>query len=111
LFTSSKPFNSSKTKLANHLTQQPITELVVSLIVNHEEHLLRALADTGASSSIILEAYTSGTLPFIKQMTVIQPPGVKWVVSLLQLKLGYACDIFTPKVQPQETNFLGISCR
>jgi hypothetical protein len=33
-------------------------------IVENEEHLLRALADTGASSSnIILEAYTSG--PFI----------------------------------------------
>jgi hypothetical protein len=36
----------------------------VSLIVNNEEHLLRALADTGASSSIIIEAYTSA--PFIK---------------------------------------------
>jgi hypothetical protein len=36
----------------------------VSLIVNNEEHLLRALADTGANSSIILEAYTSA--PFIK---------------------------------------------
>jgi hypothetical protein len=34
------------------------------LIVNNEEHLLRALADTGASISIILEAYTSA--PFIK---------------------------------------------
>jgi hypothetical protein len=38
----------------------------VSLIVNNEEHLLRALADTDSSSSIILEAYTSATLPFIK---------------------------------------------
>jgi hypothetical protein len=36
----------------------------VSLIVNNEERLLRALTDTGASSSIILEAYTSA--PFIK---------------------------------------------
>jgi hypothetical protein len=36
----------------------------VSLIVNNEEHLLRALADTCASSSIILETYTSA--PFIK---------------------------------------------
>jgi hypothetical protein len=36
----------------------------VSLIFNNEEHLLRALDDTGASSSIILEAYTSA--PFIK---------------------------------------------
>jgi hypothetical protein len=38
--------------------------LVLSLIVNNEEHLLRSLADTGASSSIILEAYTSAL--FIK---------------------------------------------
>jgi hypothetical protein len=36
----------------------------VSLIVKNEEHLLRVLADTGASSSSILEAYTSA--PFIK---------------------------------------------
>jgi hypothetical protein len=36
----------------------------VSLIVNNEEHLLRALADTDASSSIIFDAYTSA--PFIK---------------------------------------------
>jgi hypothetical protein len=64
LFTSSKPFSSSKIKLENHLTQKPITELEVSLIINNQEHLLRALADTGASSSIILEAYTSAS--FIK---------------------------------------------
>jgi Aspartyl protease len=32
---------------------------VVALNVNHEEHVLRALADTGASSSIILKDYTS----------------------------------------------------
>jgi Retroviral aspartyl protease len=37
----------------------PTTELEVTLNVNHEEHVLRALADTGASNSIILEAYTS----------------------------------------------------
>jgi hypothetical protein len=37
----------------------------VSLFVNRKEHLLRELADTGASSSsIILDAYTS--VPFIK---------------------------------------------
>jgi hypothetical protein len=36
----------------------------MSLIVNNEEHLLRALAHTGASSSIILEPYNSA--PFIK---------------------------------------------
>jgi hypothetical protein len=37
-------------------------------------------------------------------MTIIQQPGVQSTVNLLQLKLGYACDIFTPRVQPQETN-------
>ncbi len=31
----------------------------MTLNVNHEKHVLRALADTGASSSIILKAYTS----------------------------------------------------
>jgi hypothetical protein len=43
-----------------------MTELVVSLIINNQEHLLRALSDTDASSSSILEAYTSAILPFIK---------------------------------------------
>jgi hypothetical protein len=37
----------------SHLT----TELVETLNVNHEEHELRALADTGVSSSIILKDY------------------------------------------------------
>jgi hypothetical protein len=41
------------------ITSHPTSELVVSLNVNHEEHLLRALADTAASISIILEANTS----------------------------------------------------
>jgi hypothetical protein len=57
LFTTTKSFSSSKTKLAK--SSHPITELIVSLIVNNKEHLLRALADTGASSIIILEAYDS----------------------------------------------------
>jgi hypothetical protein len=35
-------------------------------------------------------------------MTIIQPSRIQWVVSLLQLKLGYACDIFTPRVQSQD---------
>jgi hypothetical protein len=60
--TSSKPLSSSKTKLAK--SSHSTTELLVSLIVDNKEHQLRALADTGASSSIILEAYTSA--PFIK---------------------------------------------
>jgi hypothetical protein len=62
LLTSSIPFSSSKSNLAK--SSHPTTKLVVSLIVNHEEYLLRELADTGASSSIILEANTSA--PFIK---------------------------------------------
>jgi hypothetical protein len=45
-------------------SSHPPTKFEVSLIVNHEEHLLRALADTGARSSIILAAYTSAS--FIK---------------------------------------------
>jgi hypothetical protein len=28
------------------------------------------------------------------------------LVNSLQLKLGYACDIFTPRVQSQATNVL-----
>jgi hypothetical protein len=60
------PLVLAKLSQKNHLTQQPITELVVIFIVNNEEHLLRALADTVASSSIILEVYTSATFPFIK---------------------------------------------
>jgi hypothetical protein len=62
LFTSSKPFSSSKTKRSK--SSHPTSDLVVSLIVNNEEYLLRALEDTGASISSILEAYTSA--PFIK---------------------------------------------
>jgi predicted TIM-barrel enzyme len=58
------PLALAKLSYQNHLTQNLITEMIKSLIVNNEEHLLRALADTGASSSIILEAYTSA--PFIK---------------------------------------------
>jgi hypothetical protein len=62
-----KPLAVAKLSQQNHLTQQTITELVelvVSLFVNDEEYLLRTLPDTGASSSSILEAYTSA--PFIK---------------------------------------------
>jgi hypothetical protein len=92
----------------------PISDWMInnSLIVDNREHLLREITVTGASSSIIHEAYTSS--PSSKQITLIQPPGihVQWIINLLQLKLGYACDIFTPRVQSQETNmlFLGVSC-
>jgi hypothetical protein len=50
-------------RLSSKKSSHPTTELVVSLIINHEEHLIRALADTAARSSIILEAYTKA--PFI----------------------------------------------
>jgi hypothetical protein len=48
-----------------------------------------------------------------KRMISIKPPGIKWVVNLLKLKIGYACDIFTLSVQSQEKRgaFLGISCK
>jgi hypothetical protein len=66
----------------------------VSLIVNYEEHLLKALADTGtrSSSSSILEAYNS--TPFIKMDHSDTPPGLQWVANLLKvkLKLGFPCD-------------------
>jgi hypothetical protein len=35
-------------------------------------------------------------------MTIIHPPGVKWMVILLIVNLGYVFDIFTPRVQSQE---------
>jgi hypothetical protein len=48
-----------------------------------------------------------------KQMTLILTPRVHLLVNLMQLKLDHACDIFTPRVQPQETYvfFFGIVCR
>jgi hypothetical protein len=55
----------AKLNLLNHLTQSPTTYFTIaSFIVNNEDHLLRALADTGTSNSIILEAYNS--VPFFK---------------------------------------------
>jgi hypothetical protein len=70
------------------------------------------LADTGSSSSIILEAYTSVTFPFIKtddsNKNTWSKMGGKFTTTK---KLGYVCDIYTPRVQCQEINFLGISCR
>jgi hypothetical protein len=81
----------------------------VSLIVNNEEHLIRALPDTGASSSIILETYALA--PFIKTDDSNTTTWSKMGGELTTNKLGCGCDIFTPRVQPQETNLLVISCR
>jgi hypothetical protein len=63
----------SKTSIKLVENTHPTTELVMSLNVNHEEDVHRALADTRASSSIILEAYTSkedqkkGLYPFFSK--------------------------------------------
>jgi hypothetical protein len=85
LCTSSKPFTCRKTKLAK--SSHPTTELVVSFIVNDEEHLLRDPADTGASSSSFLEAYTSA--PFIKtddsNTTTWSTMGGKFITTKLGL--------------------------
>jgi hypothetical protein len=43
-------------------TSHPTSEMVVRFNVNHEENVLRVLADTGSRSSIILEAFTSENL-------------------------------------------------
>jgi hypothetical protein len=59
-----KPLFIARLKLQNYLIQQTNTDLVVSFIFNLEKHLLRALADTGANSTSILEAYASA--PSIK---------------------------------------------
>jgi hypothetical protein len=52
--------SNTKNKLVK--TSHPSSELMVSLNVNHEEYVLRALSDTRAISSIILEAYTPDNL-------------------------------------------------
>jgi hypothetical protein len=72
------------------------------MVVNNEEHLVRLLADTGASSSIIIEAYTSA--PFIKTDDNNTTNWSTMAGKFTTTKNGYACDIFTPRVQSQETN-------
>jgi hypothetical protein len=62
--------------------------LTVSLIVNNDKYLVRMLSDTIDISSIFLEDYNSDP---------IQTLGVQWLVNLLQLKLGHACDILLPE--------------
>jgi hypothetical protein len=41
-------------------------------------------------------------------MTMIQPQlsGLQLVINSLRIKMGYACDLFTPRVQSQEANVL-----
>jgi hypothetical protein len=75
-------YNRNKSiKLAK--TSHPTVLLVVSLQINHEKHLVRALADTGSSSSsivIILKGFTSKNLSKSDERT--KAPGELRVVSL-----------------------------
>jgi hypothetical protein len=83
-FSISSTISNTSNKLVK--TSHPTSELVVSLNINHEEYVLRALADTGASSSIILEAYTSKNL--IKCDEEIKTTWSTMVVSLQLTKLN-----------------------
>jgi hypothetical protein len=71
----------------------------VSLIVNNEEHLLRALADTGASSGSILEAFTSA--PFIKIYdnitTTWSTMGVKFTTTITGMLVTFSLPEFNLK--------------
>jgi hypothetical protein len=66
--------------------------------------------DTDKTELIMLEFFIYNSYLLNKIDDINQPPGVKGVVSLLQL--NWVCDIFTPRNQSQETNvlFLGILC-
>jgi hypothetical protein len=68
--------------------------LVVILIVNSEEHLLKTLPDKGASSSSASFLMHIPQPHSSKIMAVIQPHGLQWVVNSIQLKLVYALEIF-----------------
>jgi hypothetical protein len=64
-------------------TSHPTVVLVVSLQINHEKHLVRALADTGSRSSsivIILKGFTFKNLSKSDERT--KAPGELRVVSL-----------------------------
>jgi hypothetical protein len=69
------PLTISRSTTKQVVNSHPTTKLVVTFNVNHEEHVLRALADTGASSGIILKAYTSKDS--IKQNVEKKPLGVQ----------------------------------
>jgi hypothetical protein len=66
--------------------------------------MLRALTDTITSISIIIEAYNSQSVPFIKaddsNTTTWSTIGGEFTT----IKLGHDCDFFTPRIQSQETN-------
>jgi hypothetical protein len=62
------------------------------------------LADIGTSNSIILALYISA--PFIN--TNDSKTGLWRRVAKKPLKLGYACDFFTPRIKSQETNLFSL---
>jgi hypothetical protein len=68
----------------------------MSLIVNNEEHLLRALADTDARS-IILEAYISAIFPFIKTDDINTMTWSKMDGKFTTTKLGDAVTFSLPE--------------
>jgi hypothetical protein len=88
-------------KLGKH--SHPTTKLVVTLNVNHEEHVLSALADTGASSSIILKAYTSKD--FNRQN---KDNKISWhtMGGHFYSWKDWISKLSTSRIQPQEANYL-----
>jgi hypothetical protein len=104
-FAFSSSFSKSRnTKLAK--ASHPAPELGVILNVNHEAHLLRGLADTGASSRIIFEAYTSKK--FIKNNDDKKTTWRTMDIQFITDKTGFVK--YTSRIQSQEKNLLDISC-
>jgi hypothetical protein len=52
-----------------------------------------------ASSYLLSQIYQ---LHSSKLKAVIQSPSMQWLVSLLKIKHGYACDVLTHRIQPWE---------
>jgi hypothetical protein len=94
----------SSTKLVEN--SHPTTKLAVTLNFNQEKHVLRALADTGASSSINLETYTSkdSIKQNIKNKTTWSTMNGQFTTD----KTGIV-NLLASRVQSQEANYLGIS--
>jgi hypothetical protein len=71
--------------------------LVVSLQINHEKHLVRALADTVSSSSIliILEGFTSKNLSKSDEITKAPgEPRVDWLDYFFTNQVTYVLNLF-----------------
>jgi hypothetical protein len=82
--TLSKPFISSKINFEEkHIHHQQMSDLVESLIVHHKQpkKSVGSITDTGDSSSIFLEAYTSAQ------------------ITKTEYKYGCSFDFLTPRTQ------------